>query len=124
MKALTLKQPWAALIVNGYKTYEFRSWNTKYRGKILIHAGLSKEKVNPEIDNYNLEYIRGAIIGEAELVDCILIDSNFDKKLRKENPIIYGYNHVGMYAWHLTNVKMYDEPIPAKGQLGLWNYEK
>ena len=44
MKVLTIKQPWASLIVDKYKRYEFRSWKTKYRGKILIHAGMSLEK--------------------------------------------------------------------------------
>ena len=44
MKALTIKEPWATLIIDGYKKYEFRSWKTNYRGKILIHAGMSEEK--------------------------------------------------------------------------------
>ena len=44
MKVLTIKQPWAELIINGHKCYEFRSWKTKYRGKILIHAGYEYRK--------------------------------------------------------------------------------
>ena len=40
MKVITLKQPWATLVAEGIKKYEFRSWRTKYRGKILIHAGV------------------------------------------------------------------------------------
>ena len=44
MKALTIKEPWATLIISGYKKYEFRSWKTNYRGKILIHAGKTLEK--------------------------------------------------------------------------------
>ena len=39
MKVLTLKQPWATLIMQGDKKYEFRSWKTKHRGDLLIHAG-------------------------------------------------------------------------------------
>ena len=39
MKVITIKQPWATLIAEGYKEYEFRTWNTKYRGELLIHAG-------------------------------------------------------------------------------------
>lgn len=38
MKAISIRQPWAWLIVNGYKDIENRSWNTKYRGPVLIHA--------------------------------------------------------------------------------------
>ena len=44
MKALTIKEPWASLIINGYKKYEFRSWKTHYRGKILIHTRQKIEK--------------------------------------------------------------------------------
>lgn len=44
MKAITIKQPWATLIAKDYKEYEFRTWKTKYRGDILIHAGKEIEK--------------------------------------------------------------------------------
>ena len=85
MKALTIKQPWASLIVNGYKEYEFRSWKINYRGKILIHAGMRLEKAIAEsYKEYNLNYTMGAIIGEAELVDCIQVDECFNKKLNKK----------------------------------------
>ena len=121
MKVLTIKQPWAALIVNNYKKYEFRSWKTNYRGKILIHAGLTLEK-NECFNSYDLEYIQGAIIGEAEIVDCILVDKKINEELKKTNPTIYGNNHTSSYAWKLVNIKKYDKPIYIKGKLGLWNY--
>ena len=126
MKVLTIKEPWATLIIEGYKKYEFRSWKTKYRGKILIHAGMSVEKDMLErFKEYDLSYSKGAIIGEAEIVDCILVDKEFNKKLRKINKTVYGKsNHVETYAWKLENIVKYDEPIYIKGQLGLWNYNK
>ena len=125
MKALTIKEPWASLIVNGYKKYEFRSWKTKYRGKILIHAGMSLEKdAAKRFSEYNLEYYKGAIIGEATITDCILVDTKFNEELRKINPLVYARsNHVETYAWKLENIKKYDKPIYIKGKLGLWNYE-
>lgn len=124
MKCLTIKQPWASLIINGYKEYEFRSWKTNYRGKILIHAGLGKElKTMNKVKSYNLEYERGAIIGEAELIDCLLVDEEFDNYLNKKNPLVYGNNHVGLYAWKLTNIKKYQTPIYVKGKLSLWEYK-
>ena len=126
MKALTIKEPWATLIIEGYKEYEFRSWKTNYRGKILIHAGMSIEKDMLErFKNYNLKYSKGKIIGEATLVDCILVDEIFNDKLRKYDPVVYGKsNHVKAYAWKLENIKKYKTPISVKGQLGLWNYQK
>ena len=126
MKVLTIKEPWASLIINGYKTYEFRTWKTNYRGKILIHAGktIEKEQTN-KFKDYNLKYSCGEIIGEAGLVDCIKVTEEFDKYLKQINPIIYGNSgHVENYAWKLENIKKYDKKIKAKGQLGLWNYER
>lgn len=124
MKVLTIKEPWATLIIEQYKEYEFRSWKTNYRGKILIHAGLNIEKdVLERFKDYDLTYSPGTIIGEANLVDCILVDEEFNEKLTKRNPVVYGRsNHVRNYAWKLENIKKYDKPIPAKGKLGLWNY--
>lgn len=126
MKVLTIKEPWASLIINGYKKYEFRSWKTKYRGKILIHAGMTLEKENAKrFQEYNLEYYKGAIIGEAIITDCILVDVKFNEELRKINPLVYAKsNHVETYAWKLENIKKYDKPIYIKGKLGLWNYEE
>ena len=42
MKALSLLQPWATLIALGYKQYETRSWGTKHRGPLAIHASAGK----------------------------------------------------------------------------------
>lgn len=125
MKVLTIKNPWATLIVNNYKEYEFRSWKTKYRGKILIHSSQNLEKnMLDRFKDYNLNYINGAIIDEAILTDCILVDEKFNAELRKLNPVVYGRsNHAENYAWKLENIKMYDNPIYIKGKLGLWNYE-
>ena len=123
MKVLTIREPWASLIINGYKEYEFRSWKTNYRGKILIHAGMSNENIS-KFDIYNLEYSKGEIIGEAEIVDCILVTEEFNNELLKKNSLVYGKtNHTSTYAWKLANIKKYDKKIPCKGKLGLWNYE-
>ena len=122
-KVLTIKEPWATLIINGYKKYEFRSWKTNYRGKILIHAGKGKDK-DFNFNDYNLEYSNGEIIGEVEIIDCILVDDTFDKELKKIDKNVYKNNHIGLYAWKLDKIKKYNKRIPIKGKLGLWNYEE
>ena len=53
LKVLTLRQPWATLVAEGIKKYEFRSWKTNYRGKILIHAGIGIDK--EDMKKYILE---------------------------------------------------------------------
>ena len=125
MKVLTVREPWASLIVNGYKKYEFRSWKTNYRGKILIHAGINIEKnMLDRFKDYNLDYTKGAIIGEAEIVDCILVNDKFSNELKNIDALVYGNsNHTETYAWKLENIIKYDKVIPVKGKLGLWNYD-
>lgn len=125
MKVLTIKEPWASLIISGYKEYEFRSWKTNYRGKILIHSGLSLERDNAlKFKDYNLNYGRGEIIGEAILTDCIPVTKEFEDDLYKINPLVYGKSeHTRVYAWKLENIVMYEKRIPCKGRLGLWNYD-
>ena len=95
MKALTIKEPWATLIIEGYKEYEFRSWKTNYRGKVLIHAGKSIDKKGKErFKDYNLNYSCGEIIGEAYITDCIKVNEELVNNLRKINPIVYKKKHI------------------------------
>lgn len=126
MKVLTIRQPWATLIIQGYKRFEFRSWQTKYRGELLIHAGkgIDKEAMN-RLKNYLPDELPlGKILGKVELVDCIKCDENFKKMCLKENKDIYAKSTFEeRFAWQLTNVEVFDEQIDAKGHLSLWEYE-
>ena len=83
--ALSIQQPWAFLIVSGRKDVENRSWSTRIRGRILIHAGKSLDfgclieldegrhpVTNEKIDWWvPTGFSRGGIVGEAEIVDCV-----------------------------------------------------
>lgn len=125
MKVISIRQPWASLIINGYKKYEFRSWKTNYRGKILIHASLNTDKA--EIEKYqdlNLNYPTGCILGEVNITECIKIDSKFEKQLKQENKLIYQSNYLDYYAFKIEDIIKYQEPILAKGQLGIWNFNQ
>ena len=86
--------------------------------------GKIENVLNEDIQSYNIDYDKGAIIGEADLVDCILVDKEIDQNLKQINSIVYGNNYVGNYAWKLENIKKYDKPIYVKVTVGLWNYEK
>lgn len=125
MKAISIKQPWASLIINGYKEYEFRTWKTKYRGKILIHASQMIDKdIMTKFKHLNLEFPMGCIIGEVNITDCLKVDSIFNKNLKKDNNIIYEGNYTNYYAFKLDKIIKYKKPIKAKGRLGIWNYNK
>lgn len=118
MKALSIQQPWAWLIVNGYKDIENRDWPTRYRGSLLIHAG-------KKIDAEALMWLRsktatfplpagiviprsfdvGGIVGEATLVNCVTSSTSRWFK--------------GNYGFVLSNAT--PRPFqPLRGQLGLF----
>ena len=85
MKAISIQQPWAWLIVNGYKDIENRSWSTKMRGPVLIHA--SKKADYSAVQTHRLkddilailaqnklsinDLPHGGLVGSASIVDCV-----------------------------------------------------
>lgn len=90
MKVITIKQPWATLIAKGYKEYEFRTWKTKYRGDILIHAGKGiDKKAISRFEDFNLEYPNGCIIAKAKITDCIYVDDKFVSEVVPKNAEVY-----------------------------------
>lgn len=126
MKVISIKEPFATLIKDGVKLYETRSWKTNYRGEIYIHASLSlskSERVESANKNLKSEIKPGFILCKCELVDCIPMTNEFIKYINKEtSEYEYGLYSEGRYAWKLKVLEVLDEPIPAKGKLGLWNY--
>ncbi|SCG82701.1 hypothetical protein DW1_1128 [Proteiniborus sp. DW1] len=147
MKVLSLIQPWATLIALNEKKIETRSWKTNYRGPLLIHASKKIEKrvcdIEPfystlhsnGIDESN-KLPTGFIIAKCNLVDCVkMTDWQLDSSYRVINATLgngqiitgneleFGDYSPGRYAWILEDIEMLKELIPAKGQLGLWNFE-
>ncbi len=127
MKVISLKEPYATLIRDGIKRVETRSWSTKYRGVIYIHAslgfaqGVSEKTLNLVKDkNYNY----GNIICKCKLVDCIYMTKEYveERKANDYQEYLCGVYEEGRYAWVLEDIEVLDEPIKVKGQLGIWNY--
>lgn len=122
MKAITIKQPWASLICQGIKDIENRTWPTKFRGRVLVHAGaknfdfshsMTSEYQREFIKGIEKPYVKGSIIGSVEIIDCI--KSNADLK---NSP----WGDFYCYHWILANPILFPEPIPAKGKLSFWDY--
>lgn len=131
MKVLTIKEPFATLIKNKIKYIETRSWKTKYRGELYIQASVAKlsKDIRNRKELMNLfnedELNYGKIICKCNLVDCIYMTEEFIRSLKENNNIefVCGHYEVGRYAWVIKDIELI-EPIPAKGQLGIWNYDK
>lgn len=133
MKVLSLLQPWASLVVMGAKQIETRSWQTAYRGELLIHASLGKKGGllcrQPPFSRYITDFDRlpfGAIIGSVVLKEIVPVErlSVSDKALAllTLEEKAFGNYTKGRYAWLLQNPVPLPERIYIKGSLGLWNY--
>lgn len=128
MKVITVKQPFATLIAEGLKEYEFRTWRTKFRGDILIHAGKGIDKKAMErYKHLNLDYPSGKIIAKATITDCVYVDDKLKDELQEKDPLVY-YGILQKdsdwdgYGFKLENIEKI-EPIEINGKLSLWDYD-
>lgn len=136
MKALSIKQPWASLIAHGIKDIENRTWKTHFRGRIYIHASakgtdvdftteqtaslFSNEIWNPETGFKSELFPVSAIIGEVDIVDCVINHPSIwaeKTDFSQEDP-------QSIWNWVLANPVLYDKPIlNVKGKLSFWDFE-
>jgi hypothetical protein len=116
MKVIVIRQPWAWLIVHGFKDIENRSWKTRYRGTLLIQAsagrppGRTLEEARllarkPRIELPE-DFERGGIVGMVQLEDCVASSR--------------GKWFHGPVGWVLSHAKILPF-IPRKGRLGLFD---
>ena len=115
---LTVRQPWAWAIAHAGKDTENRSWMTRYRGPILIHASkrvpapiefgdlfaLLDDTAASELDRAELNY--GAIVASARLADVV----------RESGSPWF----VGPFGWVLTDVRPLERPIVRPGRQGIY----
>lgn len=115
LPVLSIRQPYAWLVVNGIKTLENRSWRTHYRGPVLIHASASLANLTvTECEKYGARggvlmpenYAVGGVIGYVEIVDCV-----------RHHPSIW--KHRGTWGWILAHAR----PLkfrPCKGAVSFF----
>jgi hypothetical protein len=128
-RALSLKQPWAALVVAGLKTVEVRKWATTHRGPLLIHASTYDDtrsegwaRVPAEVRS--LSEIKGGIIGEVDLLECreysTLEAFLLDRELHHNEP--GWYQEAGLFGFVMAGARV----LPfqrAKGNVRLFGVE-
>ena len=132
MRAITIRQPYASFIADGLKRYETRDWPVNFRGNIAIHAS---EKWNqhraaslnqltldfPELEKYS--YTKpplGVVVAACRVVACHRVEDIRDQLSALE--LAVGDYSDGRFAWQLELVKLPDEPIPATGKQGIWEW--
>lgn len=125
IKAITLHQPWAAAVAFGMKRYETRSWATKHRGPMLIHAAkkwnatLAREAATFGIPRSKI--ILGAAVCVVELVDCIEMTEEFILK-QTSREIMVGDWQVGRFAWRFKKA-IRIRPIKMRGRQSMFSVE-
>ena len=121
MKALSIKQPFAELILQGKKTIELRKWNTHFRGEFLVHSSLIPDKeAMKKFGFVNLP--RGCIVGKATLIDVKKYNNEKEHSLDRNLHLASSY--WGNYGFILSNIKRLEKPIPCKGSLNFWEFNK
>jgi hypothetical protein len=143
MKIISLRQPFASLIVIGVKKFETRGWQPGWKNALLmrtegflIHASLSKKDSHlmgsrPFSDHMQAigKIPYGAILGRAKLGRIITTEEwlkEFDwpgmPRALKPDEYFFGDYAPKRYAWEILEVERFAEPIPCRGSLSIWNY--
>ncbi|WP_138481669.1 ASCH domain-containing protein [Dyadobacter bucti] len=137
MKAISIQQPYAGLLILGIKKFETRSWNTKYRGEIAIHASaritpdglfwlnwLTKEfpdKFFPGSEYHTICSQQGMVIGSVNITDTF--STNEPMQIESLERMLGDFSE-NRYYWKCENPFVFPAPIPAKGALSFWNWER
>jgi len=111
MKALSIRQPYAAAILAGIKRIEYRTWATAHRGLLLIHAGrvLSAEAGFDSSLGDTTKLPRGALVGIANLLDCRREETAMEEGVEIE------------YDWHFgAPLVPFRVPLTLEGRLRLF----
>lgn len=135
MRAISLWQPWATLLVTGIKKIETRHWSTKYRGPLMIHASQTKKGMSSVLeikrtldthafykDAFPKDFDFGGYVGIVDLVDCVPTVL-LNRHGAISDPIIeraVGNFQDGRYGWLTLHRQAFKNIVPAKGKQGFW----
>jgi hypothetical protein len=132
VSALTIRQPWAALLVEGSKWYEYRPQRYATPRIVAIHAGkgqapqtkaaLQNPKIRRRVDVDALPY--GAVIALGRLSSCQSLTERAARALRKRRPneVLWGAPYAKQSALRFDQIRPLSRPVPATGKLGLWRW--
>jgi hypothetical protein len=116
--ALSLRQPWASLIIYGFKTVEIRGWTTDYRGTLFIHASKTLDE-NAMLRFKFDDMITGCLIGTVELIGVEPLTPHMWMESATQHLGLGPYSP-GLYAWRLSDPKPLPEPVPYRGERRLF----
>jgi hypothetical protein len=113
-RAISVRQPWAELIVAGTKSVEIRGWSDRYRGPLWIHAALRlDDHALPSLPRPE-ELPRGALVGQVELVDIVPFDETRWTRWRDRH-LSPGPFPFGAFGFVLARPQRLSRPEPLRG---------
>lgn len=122
MKCVSIREPWAWMILAGLKTAENRSWKTDYKGPLLIHASKNflrdqefwlRSQGHPLPSPFPSHHL-GHIVGIVDLIGCCTVN-----KARERGETFAE----GPWCWVLRNPRRFERPVPWRGELGMFEVE-
>ena len=144
MKTLTLTQPWATLVATGAKRIETRSWSTSYRGPLAIHAAKGYPRDARDVaTSARVRQVLAAHFGDSHfaadvfpvgrvlavcrLMACVrteilLLKAPYSADMTEQEQAFGNYDE-GRFGWMLADIKPLPATEPAKGALGLWDWD-
>lgn len=119
LKVLTIYQPWASFLAEGYKHYETRGHAVSFRGPLAIHAGKTTRYVPFELHpKHNPPGVPlGAIIAVGWLNAMVKAEDFFNLSEQERE---LGDWRPGRWGWQIINIQRLEVPIPISGKQGLW----
>lgn len=147
MKAISLHQPWATFMADGWKRIETRSWGTPHRGLLAIHAAKARDSIKDDL--YPLELLRrarivlpggniihfplGAVVAVVEVFDCYEVSAHRGSVWGSETIDTRGVSHIvqpadfvlgdlspGRFGWPTDHLRRLRTPVSCRGMQGLF----
>lgn len=151
-KAISVYQPWATALAVGAKLYETRSFATKHRGLLAIHAAMTatafrdilraggreaemwreilRVPSNVSLEGAFMALPRGRVIATCQVVACVQAETVRALAIKHQNEAgatwresEVGDFRGGRWAWQIDDLRRFAAPFQVKGQQGIWEVE-
>jgi hypothetical protein len=116
--AISIRQPWAELILLGKKTIEIRKWNTTFRGTLYLHTGKKPDGYRI-LDLGMQDAFRGGYVGTIDVSSIVPLTPRLWEHWRDLH-LSNGQFRNGLYGWIITHPRRFITPIPGPGSLRIF----
>lgn len=124
LPVLSIRQPWASMVITGSKSIELRTWSTTYRGWLWIHSGKNVDAEALELLGHDAkEYQTGGLLGIVQLEDVRKITNAAEWKALRSRHRSPSPFHQAVFGWHFADAIALRKKIVSLGELGLFTLD-